>query len=149
MIRSLILLSFILLGVAGAGCGKPPLVSVKGTVKLNGKLVPHCKVGLFPDVVAFHPDKHGYGYGMTDDSGVFEIQHPMGEKGIQAGRYKVTFEAWVDNKGKPIPPNSKPSEHPGGVKNLFPNIYEAPSTTPETLDVGSSSVQKEFTITTK
>jgi hypothetical protein len=141
---------FALLAVAplfAAGCGKPAKHAVTGTVKLNGKPVPHCKVGLFPDVAEFNPDKHGFGYGITDESGAFEVQHPQGEKGIQTGRYKVTFEAWVDSKGKPLPADAKPSEVPGGVKNLFPDIYQAPSSTPESIDVGAGGTRKEFDIT--
>lgn len=141
----LVLLAAVAL-IAG-GCGKPSMHTVKGTVKLNGKPVPNCKVALFPDVDEFNPDKHGFGSGMTDESGAFEIQHPQGEKGIQAGRYKVTFEAWVDGKGKSVPATAKPSEVPGGVKNLFPQEYEAPSTTPERLDVGMGGTTKDFDIT--
>ena len=48
------------------GCGKPPMRQVTGTVSLNGKLVEHCKVGFFPDVVEFNPDRHGFGFGVTD-----------------------------------------------------------------------------------
>ncbi|MFM7837528.1 MAG: hypothetical protein ACKPJD_37530, partial [Planctomycetaceae bacterium] len=72
------------------GCGKPPMRQVTGTVTLNGKLVEHCKVGFFPDVTEFNPDRHGYGFGVTDATGKFTIQHPQGEKGIWSGDYKVT-----------------------------------------------------------
>ena len=77
-------------------CGKPPMRQVTGTVSLNGKLVEHCKVGFFPDVVEFNPDRHGFGFGVTDAEGRFTIQHPQGEKGIWSGTYKVTFTLWVD-----------------------------------------------------
>jgi hypothetical protein len=129
-----------------AGCGKPSMVPVKGVVKLNGKPVPHCKVGFFPDTDEFDPDKHGYGYGVTDAAGAFEIQHPGGEKGIYPGRYKVTLVLWVDGKGKPIPADAKPSEVPGGVKNLMPMKYESLGTTPETVTVPSGGLEHTFDV---
>lgn len=129
------------------GCGKPPMVPVKGVVTFHGKPLPGCKVGLFPDVDGFDPAKHGYGYGITDAAGAFEVQHPGGEKGIYPGRYKVTFVAWVDSKGRPIPPSAKPSEVPGGVKNLVPAKYEGLSTTPETASVPSGGADLTFDLT--
>ncbi|MDY3563587.1 hypothetical protein R5W23_005201 [Gemmata sp. JC673] len=130
--------------VAVPGCGKPPMVTVKGVVKVGGKPVPHCKVGLFPDVEGFDPNKHGYGFGMTNDKGEFEIQHPNGTKGIFPGTYKVTFVAWIDSKGKPVPPETKPSEVPGGVKNLLPSKYESLSDTPERLTVTKEGAEANF-----
>jgi len=131
------------------GCGKPPMLSVTGSVKLDGKEVPDCKVGFFPDAEEFNPDRHGYGYGITDAQGKFEIQHPQGEKGIWAGKYNVTFEAWVSKTGKPVPANSKPSEVEGGVKNLFPDLYMEPSRTKEKAVVKSGSNVFDFNIVTK
>lgn len=118
-----------------AGCGKPSMVSVKGTLTYKGKPLAGCKVGLYPDVENFNPEKHGYGFGITGKDGEFEIQHPNGEKGIWPGKYKVTLVAWVDSKGNPIPPDAKPSEVPGGVKNLLPSQYESLADTPERLTV--------------
>ncbi len=120
------------------GCGKPPMQSVQGTVKLDGKAIGNCKVGFFPDfpeTEIFNLDRHGFGFGLTDASGNFTIQHPQGEEGIWAGPYKVTFVAWVNPAGQPMPPDIKPSEVEGGVKNLFPDIYEAASTTTEKVKV--------------
>ena len=130
-----------------AGCGKPPMQSVTGTVLLNGKPVPDCKVGFFPDVEKFDTNRHGYGYGLTDAEGKFKIQHPQGEEGIWAGKYKVTLEAWVDKKGNPIPPMTKPSEVEGGVKNLLPDMYSYPSETPERVTVVRGA--NDFTIEVK
>jgi hypothetical protein len=114
------------------GCGKPPMQEVAGLVLLDGEPVSNCKVGLFPDVEVFNPDRHGYGFGMTDSEGKFVIVHPQGEDGIWAGKYKVTLVAWVTKDGKPIAPEAKPSEVEGGVFNRFPEIYESPGSTPLT-----------------
>ncbi len=127
------------------GCGgTPPMVLVKGVVLAGGKPVPHCKVGLFPDVEGFDPTKHGYGFGMTNEKGEFEIQHPNGTKGVWPGTYKVTLVAWVDSKGKPVPPSAKPSEVPGGVKNLLPSKYESLADTPERLTVSKDGATANF-----
>lgn len=132
-----------------SACGKPPMQSVSGTVKLDGKPVDNCKVGFFPDVEAFNPDRHGFGFGLTNDQGEFTIQHPQGDKGIWAGKYKVTFVAWIDKSGKALGIETKPSEVPGGVHNRFPEIYEAPSTTPEKVTVTSGENVLSFDIKSK
>jgi hypothetical protein len=137
-------LVLVLAVLVAPGCGKPVMVTVKGVVKAGGKPVPHCKVGLFPDTTDFDPAKHGYGFGMTNEQGEFEIQHPNGEKGVWPGTYKVTFVAWVDSKGKPVPPSAKPSEVPGGVKNLLPAKYESLADTPERLTVSKDGAAANF-----
>jgi arylsulfatase A len=46
------------------------------------------------------------------------------------GLREKTLVAWVNKAGETLPPDIKPSEVEGGVKNVFPDAYEAPSTTP-------------------
>ena len=135
---------FIGLMFFAAGCGKPPMQSVEGTVKLDGKPIGNCKIGFFPDVEVFDTDKHGFGFGITDQNGKFTIQHPQGDLGIWAGNYKVTFVAWVNSAGEPLAVDTKPSEVEGGVINLFPDIYEAPSSTTERVTVLKNSGKNVF-----
>jgi hypothetical protein len=146
-VRSLIVLAALF--AATTGCGKPPMMSVSGSVTLDGKKVPNCKVGFFPDTESFNPDRHGFGFGITDKEGRFEIQHPRGDKGIWAGKYKVTFVAWVDASGNPVPASVKPSEVDGGVKNLFPDLFEEPSRTTENAVVKSGENIFTFSISSK
>jgi len=143
----LILLLVCFLG--SLGCGRPPMLSVTGTVKLDGKAVENCKVGFFPDATTFNPDRHGFGFGVTNKEGKFEIQHPQGEKGIFPGKYKVIFILWADKSGKIMPVDTKPSEVDGGVVNLFPSKYEEPSTTPETVTVANQANVFDFDVKTK
>lgn len=144
LIGSLALLSF-------TSCGKPPMETVEGTVLLDGKPIANCKVGFFPDVEKFDPNRSGFGYGITNEAGKYSIQHPSGEAGIWSGKYKVTFVAWVDQNGKALSVDTKPSEVEGGVRNRFPDIYEAPSTTPERVTVNRNSQKTayDFSIETK
>ena len=136
------LASLVVFGAGLTGCGQPPMIEVHGTVRLDGKPVDGCKVGLFPDVTQFNPDYHGFGFGITSGDGSYAIVHPQGEGGIWPGDYKVTFVAWVDRNGKPVAADQKPSEVPGGVKNRFPEQYEASDTTPQRITVkkGESNV---------
>jgi hypothetical protein len=122
------------------GCGKPPMTEVNGVVLLDGKPVSNCKVGFFPDVEIFNPDRHGYGFGLTQDDGKFAILHPQGEIGIWPGKYKVTLVAWVSKDGKIIGPEAKPSEVEGGVFNRFPEEYESPGSTPLSSKVEKGKV---------
>jgi hypothetical protein len=139
----------VILASISVGCGKPPMMSVTGSVKLDGKAVPNCKVGFYPDTEEFNPDRHGFGAAITDSAGQFEIAHPQGDKGIWAGKYKVTFEAWVTKAGKPVPADSKPSEVEGGVKNLFPDLFAEPSRTTEKVVVANKANEFNFNIVSK
>jgi len=118
-----------------SGCSKPPMLEVSGVVLLDGEPVSNCKVGFFPDVEVFNPDRHGYGFGMTHGDGKFTIVHPQGDPGIWAGKYKVTLVAWVTKDGKMVEAEAKPSEVEGGVFNRFPEEYESPGTTPYSATV--------------
>jgi hypothetical protein len=144
MIRSAMFFVLICLPLL-VGCGgKPTLHAVTGKVTFKGKPIEGCKVILFPDVDTVDPDKHGFGSGITDKEGKYEIKHPQGETGIRSGKYKVAFLYLVDSKGKPIPADAKPSEYPGGAKSPLQPIYEAPSSTPESIDVGLGATTKDF-----
>jgi len=136
-------LPFIILASA-VGCGPPPMQSVQGVVKLDGKPVDMCKVGFFPDTEVFDSNRHGFGFGVTDAEGKYTMQHPQGDEGIWAGKYKVTLVAWVDSSGKPLGIDTKPSEVPGGVKNRFAEEYESPGTTPERAVVTKDNSKNIF-----
>jgi hypothetical protein len=140
--RVALVLSLAVLPLLATGCGAPPQYPVSGTVSFKGKPLEGCKVIFYPDVSLVNPEVHGFGFGVTDKNGRYEIQDPQGEKGIRAGRYKVAFVCWVDSKGKAVPFDAKPSEYPGGLKNLVGDKYEAPSSSPEvaTVTVGGGTI---------
>jgi hypothetical protein len=139
----------LLFAVAVSGCSKPPMISATGIVTLDGKPVENCKLAFFPDVEQFNPDRHGYGFAVTDKTGKFEVQHPQGEKGIYPGTYKVTFVCWVNAKGELLPYDIKPSEVEGGVKNKFPDKYESLTGTPERATIIRGTNHFEFNIASK
>lgn len=139
-----------LLCVLTIGCGKPTPVPVTGRVTVDGKPMAGIRVVFLPDTSSYDPDRHGSGSGTTDADGKFALKSGNGETGIWPGKYKVTFSLWVEKKtNKPIAPEAKPSEVPGGVVNLLASRYESSSDTPEAMTVSGSSANKEFAISSK
>jgi len=133
-----------------SGCGKPTPVPVSGRVTVDGKAMAGVRVVFLPDTSAYDPDRHGSAVGITDADGKFTLKSSNGDAGIWPGSYKVTFSLWVEkNSKKPIAPDAKPSEVPGGVINLIPSKYESSSETPESMSVSGSSGTKDFAIATK
>lgn len=130
------------------GC-KPSIVPVKVKVTHDGKPVGNCAVRLVPDEET--PDPKLTGYGNTDANGECDIALLMtGEKGLAAGTYKVTLEAWKNTRGKEVAPTEKPSEVEGGVIDRLPQQYKSIGSTPERLTVPSSGpVNHEFKLTGK
>jgi len=132
------------------GCGKPTPVPVTGLVTVDGKPTAGVRVVFLPDTSSFDPERHGAASALTDAEGRFTLKSSNGSEGIWPGSYKVTFSLWVEkNSKKPIAPDAKPSEVPGGVINLLPSKYESSSDTPETMSVSGSGGSKDFAIATK
>ena len=83
-----------------SGCGgdnSPPLASVKGSVSLDGKPVPHA-------VVRFQPEgKEGPSYAETGDDGQYELAFSRTKKGAVQGRHRVrvtTASLSTDSQGR-------------------------------------------------
>jgi len=134
----------------GVGCSsKPPLVAVKGTVKLDGKAVAHAHVCFWPEEEGGDPVKKGYGMSITDENGRFVIKDMYGTEGLFPGKYKVTFSLYVDSKGNPIPPNSKANEVYGGAKDIMPKDLQDPRTTPERAEVPRGGLEKDFDLSSR
>lgn len=128
------------------GC-KPSVAPVKVKVTHEGKPVANCAVKFVPDVEV--PDPKLIGFGNTDANGECEAAMMMtGEKGLPAGTYKVTFEAWKTKQGKEVPPTAKPSEVDGGVIDRLPEKYKSVASTPERLTVPGNGTH-EFQLTGK
>lgn len=133
--------------MASAGC-QPAAVPLKVKVTHDGKPVGNCAVRFVPDVEV--PDPKGTGFGNTDANGECEVALLMtGEKGLPAGNYKVTFEAWKDKRGKEVSPTSKPSEVEGGVIDRLPQQYKSIGSTPERFTMKPGANTHEFQLTGK
>jgi hypothetical protein len=123
------------------------MVPVTGIVTLNGQPVEHCKVCYFPDRDDVNPLEHGYGVAVTGPDGRYTLQNALTEQGIFPGRYRVVLVLYYENAtDKPMPITKKPSEVPGGVRNVMPEEYSDPRTSPETVDVPRKGLQKDFSI---
>src|SRR5262245_27878190 len=73
--------------LGGAGCGGGGLVTVKGTVTLDGQPVPHAAVTFIP--------KEGKGQqasGVTDASGAFRLETSKPGDGVMPGEYRVIVQ---------------------------------------------------------
>jgi hypothetical protein len=131
-----------------AGCGRPAPQPLKVKVTHDGKPVGNCAVRFVPDAEV--PDPQGIGFGNTDANGECEVALLMtGDKGLPAGTYKVTFEAWKDKKGKEVPPTAKPSEVEGGVIDRLPEPLKSIGTTPERFTMKSGTTSHEFQLSGK
>lgn len=139
-------LLLLFLGPVATGCSsRPALVSVKGTIRIDGKLIAGVAVYFWPTVDrGGDPNKQGYGTAYTDAEGRFAVKNLFGEEGLYAGEYKVTFSRFIDSEGKPIAPGSKANEVYGGARDLMPKRYQDPDTTPEKVKVPGAGLDASF-----
>lgn len=145
-----LLAALISFNLALVGCSpSPKLVPAKGIVKLDGKPVAHVHVCFWPEEDGADLMKRGYGMGISDVEGHFVIKDLYGNEGIFPGKYKVTVSLYVDRKGKPIPPNSKPDEVYGGARDIMPRQYNDPRTTPLRAEVPATGLNKTFEISSR
>jgi hypothetical protein len=78
---ALLLASSVIVG----GCSGETLVKVTGTVKRDGKPVPHLGVHFVPE------EKGLSSHGLTDENGHFTLLYSTGKEGAVVGKHKV----WV------------------------------------------------------
>lgn len=126
-------LSLVLLLPWLAGCGNG-LVSVSGTVRLDGK--PVAEAG-----VVFHPVEGGApASGVTDAQGRYQLSAGS-RPGALAGEYRVTVSK---QRTSGIGENELPL--PGGIKIqlLVPQKYGNPQTSPLRATVGRGSANHDF-----
>lgn len=92
------------------------LEPVSGTLKINGDLGSNAELSFLPMT-----GTSGTGaYAVTDEKGMFTLNHRSGEKGIEAGKYKVIFSKFVKPDGSPVLPEEDAATV--GVE-LLPVIY--------------------------
>jgi hypothetical protein len=104
---------------------------VTGEVTFNGKAYEGLAVSFMPE----RPENMKPFYmanGFSDKEGKFNLKSAEGE-GIAAGKYKVTFSLLLLPNGTPMDANSKPNEV--GAKQVIPQEWTLPNSTPETVEV--------------
>ena len=121
---SLLLLGLILSGCGGSSRSNPgvELVPVEGTVKLGGKPTSDVLITLSP----YGPTKGNGAWGKTDASGAFKLIHLSSKEGVEPGEYVISFSYLITPDGKPVPPNTSPTEV-ASVQGIAPPWTESTS----------------------
>ena len=128
------------------GCGSSTqslqLIPIMGTVTLDGK--PVGGVSMFFNPL---PNTHGAGgYAITNEAGSFEVMHLSNKRGIEKGRYGVTFSKITQKDGSPIPAGKTRA----GVDTVekIPKVYTTcnPTQTAEVADITESTSSLDFAL---
>jgi len=80
------LVALVLVGCGGAASTRPELATVKGTLLLDGKPVPHA-------MIEFAPESGGVSTGQSAADGTFTLAYRDGTPGAAIGKHRVTVTA--------------------------------------------------------
>jgi len=132
--------------VAVLGCGgpdgdAPDLVPVSGTVTLDGEPVSGVMVNFFPEGPTTGSTLC---YGMTDDSGRYELQDSQGRKGTLTGKARVTCSKFVMPDGSPFTSDGEMSPEMAGAVEVFPPRYSDETRTELEVDVPAGGDTFDF-----
>jgi hypothetical protein len=127
-----------------AGCSSSNVVSVTGTVTLDGAALPGA-------VVTFRPADQKTtglgGSGTTDANGKFVVTGARGEKGLAPGEYAVIISKRLRPDGSAPDPNVPPMES-DAVEKLPPR-YSDQQQTVLRATVAKDKAAHEFPLVTK
>lgn len=134
--------------VATTGCGgKPELVPVTGTVKIDGKAVDGVRVYFWPKDQSAKTFVNQFAIGFSDKEGRFSLTGTNGQ-GVEAGEYKVTFARTMTAAGPAAAkPNVKGEKH-GNHEALPPDLTEY-ARTKYTATVSAANKDFVFDLSTK
>ena len=116
--------SALALFLLAAGCGvrdpnMPELVTVTGTVTLDGKPLPGAILTFLPT-----EEKQGGGaVGFTDAEGKYSLQTVHGGEGCPRGYFRVSISKMVMPDGSDIPGGSNIDEMEVGTRQKLPEKY--------------------------
>ena len=105
--------------IAIAGCGKPTMGTVDGTLLYKGRPVPKA-------IVKFITNGHPVASGMTDEAGHFKLTTARRNDGAFAGRHTVVVEPILEMQGDVQPNPHRPD---------IPTPCQSHGTSPLTADV--------------
>ena len=136
--------------VAVAGCGVrdpnlPELVTVTGTVSLDGKPLPRAIVTYLPTVA----EQGGGAIGFTDAEGKYTLQTVHGGEGCPRGPYKVTIAKMVMPDGSEIPEGSNIDEMEVGTRQILPEEYSSNDHTELSANVPQDGGAIDFALKSK
>ncbi len=142
-IRHVVIAAFLLAPLIGCGDdGAPPIGRVTGTVTHNGQALPGV-------TITFMPDNGRPSWGITDESGRYQLHWDADHDGAEVGRHKVSvayvpksprdqagYETVTGRRRKPAVKNA-----PAGRPEAWPEIERkyGLETTQLTKDVKSGS----------
>lgn len=125
----------------GIGCGQqsvehelPALVPVKGQLVLDGQPEPGVMVTLMPQGSTTGQTA----FGITNESGAFEIEYAMGGAGCPQGSYVIICSKLVTPDGKPIPEGKTAADVM--AKEKIPVKYRSLDKPFQTVTVGATGV---------
>lgn len=145
-----------LVAATGVGCGSgepaPKLVSVSGTITLDGKPLDGATLAFIPSKSRQVQPSWAY----TDAAGKYALKTPEGNSGVQEGEYRIVISKLVMHDGSPIPPGSQTAAVDG--RELVPHPHSDPRETKnvaivtkegDIFDVAITTLPAKGTSTTK
>lgn len=91
-----VIMSFFCVGCGGIGTDTPDLGTVTGIITMDGKPLPNC-------VVSFIPETGRAAFGVTDESGKYELSYLSETKGAKIGKNTVRIATVAKNEGAEEP----------------------------------------------
>jgi hypothetical protein len=126
-----------------SGCAKQtalPVVTVSGTIQLNGQPLANADVTFLPTDRALGPPSSA----RTDSNGQFSLKNVRGQPQVPEGSYKVRISQRVLPDGTPVPQNDKTPPIESPARELLPQRYSDLDQTELTANVGPTSKAFEF-----
>ena len=131
------------------GCNQQPakpelnLVTVKGTVTLDGKPASEVAIWFVPET-----GTPGNGsFGITTADGSYSLSVIGGDAGVAPGQYTVTFSKFMMKDGSPVPWGIQPESI--GAKQSIPEVYVDASTSDMKAIVTDAGGTFDFDLSSK
>jgi hypothetical protein len=118
-------------GLVACSCSDRGGGKVTGSVHLDGQPLADAYVGFVPkDQTA------AANFGVTDAEGNFEVKRDKAKRTLSPGGYAVVVRKFVQKDGKLPPPAERDMLVASGtLKNVLPDRYASPKTSPLTAEI--------------
>jgi hypothetical protein len=142
----ILLLGVVVYFLLPEGPVKVDVFPVNGLVKINGKPAYGVHVYYWPIGTPEREFAFRHGIGITDKDGKYSIRCAAGAgDGLGPGKYKVTFEQYVDKNGKPITTLDKAEG--SIIRTRIPrphSDHDYPENSPHSADIVDGKNEHEF-----